>query len=993
MTLDFLYLTDNAADLAKVFGPSSKDDISLPIPNNVVGQDTVRSRINSNNNAPDIFLSNGADFERATGSNPFLIFDNSDTNSAADITIRPTFQPLNPTTGTSNTNESPFSYLGMGDSNADTPVDLSQLGIVGTNTAAAPPDGMVNNPNTAFDVYPVANSAANGAENHEIVRPFPFGSVQDGTSKTPSMKAVGDFMDNSKKPMMRVVSKFVDMSGRPNPNMVAVGNFVDKSFDVKTTIALPTSTTLSPVLQGINIPDTLGNLQVPLSSNNGVTNNIPPKQNNNNNIVNSVNVGNFGSQNVGTTPGASSMVTEAFTTPAPTPDGENLVVDMLYPPAPFPNNPDIGVIGSPSSSDINSASSSMATGGSQQVNQNMPNQINSVGFGNDAIVPTGDSSNMFPPTLSNPNTNSNQGNNRIPMAPTDTRQNQGTFMTDPTVQVLPNSENNQNWQNSGNSGVPSNINRMPNSNKIDVNRNSNAGNTLLPQQSNEQFVNINSNNLNNNFPNVQQNSGPSATSTGGNNNQIRVAANSNTSDQGQQMTAVARNVNDQSAIMSAVPGSFEDNNQPQMPLNGQVRSDTQIGQGLAVLNRPSQTGPQNLGSQNINTQVVNSNQQLPTGFINQQINTQGVNGIRNTPNNVNQQGFPNQHTVVNTNQPGSTVDTQRSLGNQGLSAQNGQFIANNPNVVNSNVINAVGIPRNSPGTTQNTQQLPVNANGMFSNFQDMQNQNIPLQNVQNSNNMIQTSQNFNMAGANNIPQNMVNTNNALQSMPNANTLMQNSQNRNNLMQNMVNGNNGLQNIQNANVVSQNIQNSGMQNNQNPNVIQQNMLNPNNALQNIQNPNFVQQSMLNQNNAMQNGNLMQNRNMLQNNAMLNVVGNQVSNTGPFASNSIPDRFGSQNNLGFNSNQMTSAQINSFQRNGNIPGVLQNPNVFQDSMLSNRNMNRLGQFIPNQPNQMNNMFNGQIPFMNGGPTPEFFGNDQFSPFPPNGPINRPPFLPFR
>lgn len=453
--------------------PDSTVKSNLPRPDNAFA---IGNRFGDSQNTVNNVDATSPDGGNAN-SNPFSIFNNPDPNSATfpnPAGPETTFVNSGPnfisSSGTNTVNDSPFSYLGGGSVNGDTfastveaPIDLSQLGLARENFPET--SGMSNNNSSLNDALTTTANTGTGVENLEIVRPFPFGNVQDGTQTKPSMNVVNDFVDNSRKPLMRMVSKFVDMSGRQKPKMAQMGGFVDQPEEPATS---PNPSDLPTVaLQGIVLPGTLTNsgTETVVNSNRNVVPvnkvpNVPNTSIGNQGFANNRSDGIIMDRPAG--PGIQS------TTPSVVPDGEHLVVDMLYPPPPFPSNT---VANSNTPTDSPNVVPDFPVPTSNRDNANVLNTVsnnnpNTVGNINNVPNTNVDRTRMKNVNV-NPNTNTQRGvnrnpvgivsdnidpavessqrsnqspanpaNNRIPLRPVDGNQNRGSFMTDPAVQVL-----------------------------------------------------------------------------------------------------------------------------------------------------------------------------------------------------------------------------------------------------------------------------------------------------------------------------------------------------------------------------------------------------------------------------------------------------------------------------------------------------------------------------------------------------------------------------
>ena len=1013
-------LFTGTADLSKLFRPSNTEDVSLPVLNNVEIQDTTINRINSRNSnrVPDaIFVSNGPEFERGPGSNPFLIFDNPDPSAPLDTLASDSiFPPFDSsldstlvTSGNSQSPDNPFAYLGAGGrsgvNNADismlgglvtdSPVDLTQLGISATNMDTSSGNAG-SNLNTAFDMFSSSSSASSSSKvdktNQESVRPYPVNTVNANTGKHPSMQAKGDFVDNSRKPMMRVVSKFVDLSGRHNPKMVAVGDFVEE----KTTVApaVQTTTKLNG-FQGINIPTFNLNAPGDVQSNNAASSNVLDTGFNNNNVPpmpnsNSNNMFQGNRDNIETSTPSVLQITTAVPIQAISPDGENLKVDMLYPPAPFPNNPSIDV--------VNSGSNSGSRSNTDPTNQNRVSDNNVVSFGNDAIVvPTSDTFDHQGPTLVNPDINQgnannangnnlnrnnggNQGNNRIPMAtPNGNMRNQGMFMTDPTVMVLPggpvannpnpvtsDNGNNQNpangngwsngnsdtvgvagnnmivpdgslnanepannpalnsWQNGADTGSPTNVNDWDGGNDLGSNG-INIPTFVGSQQQNGvngQVMNNNPSNQNTNS-NVQKGQNGQNIGNSGNDQTPFMMTGNNMNPGGQGVITDVRNTNGQPAIMSVVPGSAANTNSMLTPTFPNQQDGVFGNQGVGGIdinrNIPVQgSGQQFPGQQFSNGQIMNGN------FGNQR----GLPGVQgNGLPNSRQNTFTGGNGIPNV--PNGFVNQQSFQNQQSRIRTQG----NMPGFQNGQ-LSGLGMQRNlgSQINGMNAQHTnlvnigPNNPAGRGINGagipQNVQGIGSTMTHIPPNGNSMQTNlqsngnQGPNMQNQNSARPNMQTPNSVRPNVQNPNSVWSNGQNQINTFANVPKRNNVLQNQMDF---SPNIPNeiNMSPNIQNSNTPQQI---PNDAVRNIQNANNGMQSLQNPNNPSFNGQSVQDN--LQNNQVLATgqtrsfpIIPNVPNIPNGVRNGNPNGLLQQSNLGINPNQLVNGQFSGMPRNSN------------------------------------------------------------------------------
>lgn len=931
------------------------------------------------------------DIDQGPGSNPFLIFDNPDPTISSDVRVDvaplnpgPTFYPMYKET--TQGSDSPFSYLGGGTNglseNTDSSVvDLSKLGI---DKQAIP--ATLNGASVGIDVS--VSGGNSNTEFKEIVRPFPFGQVKDGTGRTPSMKPLGNFVDNSKKPVMRAVSKFLDLSGKKNPKMVPVATFIDKS-NMTTTTEMPVLTTTQAHISvaGIGLPGVL-------TKSNGNTQ--------------SGGVMEPSSITLPSNTYVSLFPTETPLSPTHTtmPDGENLVVDMLYPPAPFPNSP-----ASPTKTVLNadkarpSVAISGGNPGSRLENPNDINQINTKSFVNNVDVINGQKTNVSgtvrvpsangensglqgqpmtgDSTSSNvPSTASDAAGARVPIAPPRNGQNQGRFMTDPTVQVLPGNaaasnpaeRNNQNnWQGPGGTNSQGtntiNTNGRQNVNGIipntaNVPQFNNLSSSGQQQQSVESPADTTSNqaSLNNELSNVGNNLGLNNQMNAANNarGQNRVASSSTN------LSPNANSVNNNNIGISSrnqVPvgtSNMQPGSNSQQLWEGQVISQNAREQPAIVSSVPSVPNNNNAfglnsnqnGFQNIPAQSNNNN--IPGGISTNQPGLQNIQNQSNLPTNViNATPWQTAQGVQTNRQSQFQGNTNRVSGNIVPNAVNEQSFATQQNL-------------NNPRLQTGSNNIPMNSN-------NMQRESILL----NQNNL---SNNLNNVPV--IPQ--VNGNINSNNFPN---------NQNGLLMNptipQANGNANFNNFPSI-----------------PNVPRTNQNNPGTAVTNQQTGSFQQSFQRGTNNvgAIQTGFLNQNtafpNNVPQNSQSVNSLAPNTPTNGfqssqnlagginsqglPFGNNFPSNRLGFQNNLG--STQNTNGRFNGMQ---NIPGQFLNPNSLENPFMGNRNINT---FVPgNQAIQNGNLFRGPPPFVNNMQPPGFFG--PFDQIPQNGQMNIPPFIPFK
>lgn len=725
-------------DIASVFAPWDHEETAIPVPKNIVGQDTVMTRID-NTPAPnlassDVFSFDGSNMESSNGNtNTFLIFDNPDpvvksdlprpenafaignrfgdsqnTVNNADVTGSggrnansnpfsifnnpdPSSAPLPNSAGpettfvnsgpnfisssvTNTVNDSPFSYLGGGSVNGDTfastveaPIDLSQLGLARENFPGT--DGMSNSNSTLNDVLATTATTGTGVETLEIVRPFPFGNVQDGTQTKPSMNVVDDFVDNSRKPLMRMVSKFVDMSGRQKPKMAQINGFVDQPEEPATS---PNPSDLPTVaLKGIGLPGTLTNSgrETVANSNRNVVpvNKVPDVPNTSTDNQDFAN--NRSDSIIMDTPAGPGIQS---TTPSIVPDGEHLVVDMLYPPPPFPSNT---VVNSNTPTDTPNVIPDFPVSTGNRDNANVLNTVSNNNPNTVANINNVPNTNVDRTRMENVNVNlnantqrgvnthpvdivsdnidptvesrqrpnqspANPANNRIPLRPVDGNQNRGSFMTDPAVQVLntniaPNNQmtgirqvNGQNFQSA--------VSTVSNVNNADINgQQNNRGQNLW------------------NAPGF---------STGGNTPQANVNTEFGTSDRGAgsnniQNVGLTNSANGQGGSLSTQQDNrnnlpvLQNGNLNQMtnnvggPRNGQMESRN-TGSNLMPGQIPDGSGVFNVnnGQTNRATGVVPNNQNTLGGGT-PDLRT-GVNMQRNNDGSVVARNFNEQPTFL-----------------------------------------------------------------------------------------------------------------------------------------------------------------------------------------------------------------------------------------------------------------------------------------------------------------------------------------------------------